>query len=141
MSGASISAVAMAGCSGTDPVAAWTAFIDQVSAIVAKGCGIVSGFVPTANTILAIVNVLFPGVGTAVVTIANSVESVASAICSSVTPTPKLAAAIEAATPLVPVHIGDVTINGKTVTVIGYNAKYGPSPTSLAELKAMGLVK
>lgn len=119
-------ALVVAGCTSTQEAQfaqQWSNFIDQVTTIVSKGCGIVQGFIPTANTIEAIVSALYPAAAAAIAAGAAAVNSVASAICSAVQSAPpaalkRLRGAARGITP--PAFVGNVVVNGKVVPVVGY---------------------
>ena len=91
----------------------------------AQGCGVVQGFIPTVQTIVTMVNVMFPGIGVAVAGIANAVQSVATNLCNAMpkTVSETFKTSLDAATPDHPIEIGTVTIKGEPITVKGYSSK------------------
>ena len=117
--------LAVAGCTTAQQAqvtAAYTAFLAQVQALVAKGCSIGTGFIPAIPSIEAVVNILFPGLGAAVAGVAGAVNSVATALCGATASTPPavLARRLKASSPGSPVVIGNIVVNGQAVQVVGY---------------------
>ncbi len=123
-------ALIASGCTAAqqaDITAQWANFIDQVTSIVARGCGIVQGFIPTANTIEAIVAALYPAAAAAIAAGSAAVNAVAGAICSAVAKAPatrllRLRGARRGITP--PVYVGTVVVgpNHTPVPVVGYGS-------------------
>ncbi len=114
--------LAAIGACTTVQITNWNTFVDQVIAIVARGCGTVQGFIPTVNTILAVVTALYPTIGVAISAGATAVEAVASTICSAVqTIPPATADRLRKATAAAPIVIGTITVNGKPVVIHGYS--------------------
>lgn len=128
-------ALVVAGCTTaqqTNFALQWTTFIDQVTAIVARGCstlGSLQGFIPTANTIEAIVAALYPAADPIIAAInagSTAVLATANALCAAIPPNPppallrKLRSAVRGVTK--PVYINTVVVNGKPVPVLGYGS-------------------
>jgi hypothetical protein len=124
-SAAGIVPLAVLGACTTVQISNWTTFVDQVIAIVAKGCGLAQGYIPTVNTILAVVTALYPTIGAAVTAGATAVEAVASALCSAIPANPpaSFTQRLAKATAGAPIVIGTITVNGKPVVVHGYSAR------------------
>lgn len=117
--------LAVAGCTTAQQAqitAAYNNFLAQVQSIVAAGCSVGEGFIPAIPSIEAVVNILFPGLGTAVAGVAGSVQAVANALCGAVTATPPAALArrLRGSSPGTPVFIGNIVVNGTPVQVTGY---------------------
>jgi hypothetical protein len=120
-----VAAVALASCTPAEQAtitAAYDNFLAQVQAIVAKGCSIGTGFIPAIPSIEAVVNILFPGLGTAVAGVAGAVGSVAQALCGATANTPPAALAhrLRASSSGNPVYIGTIVVGGNQVQVAGY---------------------
>ena len=118
-------AFALAGCSSTQIATAeqdWANFVDQVNKLLAGGCSLLPGFVATANTISAVVTALYPTIGAAIAAGSSAVQAVANAICGAIPANPpvSLRRKLKASSPALPVHVGDVTIGGKPIPIIGY---------------------
>jgi hypothetical protein len=99
----------------------WANFLAQVQNIVAQGCSVVQGFIPTIDTITAVVTALYPSIGAAIAAGVAAVQSVATTICGAITPSTNLAklrGARRGAT--APVYIGTVTAGGHSVPVNGW---------------------
>ena len=119
----------VAGCTTAQQAsitAAYNQFLAQVQAIVAKGCSIGQGFIPAIPSIEAVINILYPGLGTAVAGVAGAINAVSSALCSAATTTPpaSLARRLRASSPATPIYIGTIVVNGPNgpaqVQVNGY---------------------
>jgi hypothetical protein len=125
----SAAAVPLAGCQGIDIAkfqAEWNNFVDQVNGILAAGCGLVPGFIATANSIAAVVAAFYPAATAAIAAGAAAVQAVAGAICSMVPSAPpaQLAAKlVRAAETRIPIVIGNVVINGKVIPIRGYGSR------------------
>jgi len=123
-----VAAVGLAGCSTINwpnVQAQWNSWVDQVTALVAKGCNIGTGYIPTVETIAAAVAALFGPAAVATVTaISGSVAQVASELCSAIpqNPTPAFKERLAAAGPGAPIVVG-TTPHG--VTAVGYSISYG----------------
>jgi hypothetical protein len=118
-------ALALAGCSTAQQQAITTAydnFLAQVQNIVAQGCALGAGFIPAIPSIEAVVNILYPGLGTAVAGVAGAITTVASALCSASAATPPASLRRRLARSSVgnPVYIGTISVNGQPVVVKGY---------------------
>jgi hypothetical protein len=126
-------ALTVSGCSSTGTVdwtqvqEQWVKFVDEVTSLVAKGCNITQGFIPTVGSIIAVAQQIYPAAGTAVASIIGSVVVVANALCSAIPPTPpaSLTARLRAATPAHPTVVGTITVNGQIISVSGYGTRYG----------------
>jgi hypothetical protein len=127
-------ALAVSGCAGTGTVdwaqvqAKWNEYVDSVTALVAKGCNITMGFIPTVTSIAAAVAAIYgPAASATVGSIIGSVAVVANALCSAIPPTPpaNLSARLRAATPAHPTVVGTITVNGQIISVSGYGTRYG----------------
>ena len=121
--------LAVAGCTSAQQnaiTAAYNNFLAQVQADVAAGCSIGQGFIPAIPSIEAVINILYPGLGTAVAGVAGAINAVAGALCGAASSTPpaSLAHRLKASSPGTPVYIGTVTITGPhgaaQVQVSGY---------------------
>ena len=122
-------ALALAGCTAAQQQQAaldWTNFVDQVTAIVAKGCSTAQGYIPTANTIAAVVEALYPSLSAAVAGGLAAVEAAATSLCNAIPANPpaalvrKLRGSVRGVTS--PVNIGTIVVNGKTIQVAGYGS-------------------
>lgn len=118
-------ALAVAGCTSAEQAtitAAYNNFLAQVQSLVAAGCNVGTGFIPAIPSIEAVVNILFPGLGTAVAGVAGAVNSVATALCGATASTPPAALErrLTRSSVAVPVVIGTITVNGLPVQVQGY---------------------
>lgn len=122
-------ALAVAGCTSAQEAqfaADWSNFVDQVNAIVSKGCGLLPSFVASANSIETIAGALYPTAAAAIAAGAAGVQAVANSICSTVPAAPPASLAYKLRRSVasgVPVIVGNVTINGKTIPVTGYGLK------------------
>jgi hypothetical protein len=121
--------LAVAGCTSAQQAAitaTYNNFLAQVQTLVAAGCNVGAGFIPAIPSIEAVVNILYPGLGTAVAGVAGAINSVASALCSatSTTPPAALSRRLAASSPGTPVYVGTITVNGPNgpaqVQVTGY---------------------
>ncbi len=124
-----IPAVAMAGCT-TAQIAQfqqeWSNFVDKVNALLAKGCGLLPGFIATANSIEAIASVFYPSGAMAIAAGAAGVQAVASAICGMVPVAPPavVAGRLHAARLSgIPTIAGNVVINGRVIPIAGYGVR------------------
>ena len=126
--GAAAVAMPIAGCTSMQIAqfqAQWSNFVDQVNSQLAAGCGLIPGFIATANSIEAVVAAFYPTAGIAISAGAAAVQAVASAICSMVPVAPAtLAARLAKATPNVPTVVGNVTINGRVIPIHGYGVQH-----------------
>lgn len=126
---AGAAAMPLAGCT-TAQIAQfqqqWSNFVDQVNGYLAKGCGLVPGFIATANSIEAVVAAFYPTASAAIAAGSAAVQAVASTICGMVPSAPPaaLAAKLRAATPSVPTVVGNVTVNGRVIPVTGYGIRF-----------------
>jgi hypothetical protein len=124
-----IPAVAMAGCTSTQIAQfqqEWSNFVDKVNALLAKGCGLLPGFIATANSIEAIAAVFYPSGAMAIAAGAAGVQAVASAICGMIPagPPPVVAARLHAARLSgIPTIAGNVVINGRVIPISGYGVR------------------
>lgn len=117
--------LAIAGCTSAQQVAitaAYNQFLAQVQSLVAAGCSIGAGFIPAIPSIEAVVNILYPGLGSAVAGVAGAVTTVASALCtaSASTPPAALKRKLALSSAGAPAVVGTITVNGQQVTVLGY---------------------
>ena len=116
----------LAGCTSTQIATfqqQWSNFVDQVNSILAAGCGLLPGFIATANTIEAVVAAFYASASAAIAAGAAAIQAVASALCSTVPTVPPAALAAKlhaAAATGVPAIVGNITINGKVIPVHGY---------------------
>jgi hypothetical protein len=118
-------AIALVGCTAAQQAAITTAydnFLAQVQAIVAKGCSIGAGFIPAIPSIEAVINILYPGLGSAVAGVAGAINSVANALCTAMPANPPLALRkrLMASGPSNVVLIGPINVKGQQVQVLGY---------------------
>lgn len=124
-SAAPAAALAVVGCTAAQQAqitASYDTFLAQVQALVAQGCSVGAGFLPAIPSIEAVVNILYPGLGSAVAGVAGAVTTVASALCGATAGTPPAALKRKLAksSVAVPVLIGTITVNGQSVQVAGY---------------------
>ena len=117
--------LALAGCTAAEQAqitAAYNNFLAQVQSLVAAGCNVGTGFIPAIPSIEAVVNILFPGLGTAVAGVAGAVNAVATALCGATASTPpaSLARRLSRSSVAVPTIIGNIVVNGNTIQVLGY---------------------
>lgn len=126
----SVSAVALSVASCTSAQIAtfqqqWSNFIDQVNSYLAAGCGLIPGFIATANSIEAVVAVFYPSGAAAIAAGSAAVQAVASAICSMVPVAPQsLSKRLHAARlTSVPTIVGNVAINGRVIPIHGYGVR------------------
>lgn len=123
-------ALGLAGCTAAQQAQITTAydnFLAQVQSIVASGCSVATGFIPAIPSIEAVVNILYPGLGTAVAGVAGAINAVASALCgaTSTTPPASLHKRLAASSPAAPVVVGTIVVHGQPVQVVGYSARFG----------------
>ena len=118
-------ALVVAGCTTAQQAtitAAYDDFLSQVQSLVAKGCSIGAGFIPAIPSIEAVVNILFPGLGTAVAGVVGAVNTVATALCGATagqTPA-SVRKKLSVSSQGTPVTIGTITVGGQAVQVLGY---------------------
>ncbi len=129
MGSAAAVAMPIAGCTSTQIAqfqAQWSNFVDQVNGYLAAGCGLIPGFIATANSIESVVAAFYPTGAAAIAAGSAAVQAVASAICSMVPSAPPaaLAAKLARATPNVPTVVGNVTINGHVIPIHGYGVNH-----------------
>lgn len=121
-------AIPLAGCTATQLAqfqAQWSNFVDQVNAILRVGCGLIPGFIATANSIAAVAGAFYPSGAAAVAAGAAAVQAVASAICGMIPAAPPAALRSKlrrAAATNIPTIVGNITINGRVIPVHGYGA-------------------
>lgn len=127
---ASVGAVAMplAGCTSAQIAnfqQQWDNFVDQVNQYLAAGCGLIPGFIASANSIAAVVAAFYPSGAAAIAAGAAAVQAVASAICNMVPVAPaQLSARLhKAAATGVPTVVGNVQVNGKVIPIRGYGLR------------------
>jgi hypothetical protein len=104
----------------------WSNFVDKVNAILAKGCGLLPGFISTANSIEAVVGQFYASGAAAIAAGAAAIAAVASAICSTIPTVPPAALRAKlrtAAATGVPTIVGNVTINGRVIPITGYGVR------------------
>lgn len=126
LAGVGVGTLALGACTAaqeTQFAAQWSNFVDQVNAILSKGCGLLPAFVATANTIEAVATQFYPAIAAAVAAGAAGVQAVAGALCSTTPSAPPAALGAKlrrAAVSGIPTFVGNVTVNGRVIPVSGY---------------------